>query len=94
MTLTDAELAALLDRAIDLAVADVAELVFAGPRELVPPLPGPHRPHLPAMQEALRAARPDFVRHAPHPRATEPFERYVERRGPTAAGMTPSDEPA
>ena len=62
------------------AVADVAELVFAAPKELVPQLAGPPRPHLPAMQEALRTARPDFVRHVAHPRAAEPFERYVARR--------------
>lgn len=61
------------------AVADVAEIVFAAPKELVPALPGPHRPHLPVMQEALRAARPDFVRHVTHPRAAEPFERYTAR---------------
>ena len=76
------------------AVADVAEIVFAGPKELVPPLPGPHRPHLAAMQEALRAARPDFVRHVPHPRATEPFERYVERRGSASGAAPPSADPA
>lgn len=61
------------------AVADVAEIVFTGPKELVPRLGGPHRPHLPRMQEALRAARPELVRHAPHPRAAEPFERYAAR---------------
>src|SRR5690606_21766112 len=59
------------------AVAAGAEIVFAGQKELVPRLPGVHRPHLPVMQEALRAARPDFVRHVAHPRAAEPFERYV-----------------
>lgn len=60
------------------AVADVAHVYFAGAKELVPPLDGPPRPHLTALQEALRAAWP-AVTHVPHPRAREPFDRYVER---------------
>lgn len=76
------------------AVAGVAGIVFAGAKELVPPLPGPHRPHLPVMQEALRAARPDFVRHVAHPRAAEPFERYVESRGSTTGERPEGPGPA
>ncbi|NLF03785.1 MAG: hypothetical protein GX593_02055, partial [Actinomycetales bacterium] len=60
------------------AVADVAHVYFAGPKELVPPLDGPPRPHLSALQESLRAAWPAVV-HVDRPRAREPFDRYSAR---------------
>lgn len=61
------------------AAADVARIVFAGPKELVPPLDGPPRPHLPRLQETLRAAWP-VVTHVDRPRSREPFERFTIRR--------------
>lgn len=61
------------------AVADVAHVFYAGRKELVPRLDGPPRPHLPSLQEALRAAWP-AVTHVDHPRSREPFDRFVARR--------------
>jgi len=61
------------------AVADVGHVYFAGPKELVPPLDGPPRPRLRALQESLRAAWP-VVEHVAHARSREPFDRYAARR--------------
>lgn len=61
------------------AAADVAHVYFAGPKSLVPRLEGPDRPHLSALQDALKAVWP-AVTHVPHPRAAEPFEAFLARR--------------
>jgi len=62
------------------AAADVAHIVYAAPKELVPRLDGPERAHLPSMQDAVRALWAGTIRHVDHPRASEPFERYVRSR--------------
>jgi len=62
------------------AAADVAHIVYAAPKELVPQLDGPERAQLPAMQDAVRALWAGTIRHVDHPRAAEPFERYVRSR--------------
>lgn len=60
------------------AVAEMSEVIYAAPRELVPDDGNP-RDDLVNMQDTLRALDDQRVRHVPTPGAEEPFTRYVER---------------
>jgi tRNA(Arg) A34 adenosine deaminase TadA len=63
------------------AVAGVARIVYAAPKELVPDLgyPAPPDPGdlLGRMQAAVRALAPEQIEHVATPGADEPFQRYL-----------------
>jgi guanine deaminase len=63
------------------AVAGIARIVYAAPKELVPDEGSPPRPELVEMQAALRRVAPDSVTYVPTPGAEEPFVRYAAAVG-------------
>jgi guanine deaminase len=63
------------------AVAGIARIVYAAPKELVPDTGARPRPDLEQMQAALRSLSPDSVAYVPTPGAEEPFTRYVAAVG-------------
>lgn len=62
------------------AIANVAEVVYAAPKEYVPD-GRTARPELVRMQETLRGLAGERIRHVPTDGADVPFTRYVERMG-------------
>jgi guanine deaminase len=66
------------------AVAGVARIVYAAPKEFVPDLgyPAPADPGdlLGRMQAVVRALAPEQIEHVETPGADEPFRRYLEGR--------------